>query len=434
MGAWDVSVTANDTARDLIDEYTCVFYKYSDDMAGGIKVLEEYFHNSYDDDDEEEVCSFYYSLADFMWKKGILTEDIKSKVIGMLDSGYGLELWAESGEKVLNKRRQALEKFREKITSPMGAVKKIKPNFNLTDIFTDGDLIAVQLHTKGKKFSGSIRDITQEEFEAADGKYVLMQRIKCSTKYGSRVVPEICDHRIIFRLFDGVYDGVPDITDISQLKNANMVGFGWMDELNAHGMCRTPLFMSLDGSKMTFFKRHNYQLIGNFPVEKKYIDGFYVQLFLFNMEDKNAESELLDAMDWELEIHEFSDRKLMDILIEYSGCYTKWFGRMTREEHEAIVAREKEQTKARLERAFAENAKFFLLRYGANAGFVSVCGKKIDNLYIEFVFHETGLGTKLLEYAKNIAGDGAYAVIPECSYKKELTHMCEKAGIIIKSE
>ena len=64
MGAWDVSITGNDTARDLIDEYTCVFYHYKDDIESGVKKLEEYFRSEYDADDEEEVCGFYYSLAE----------------------------------------------------------------------------------------------------------------------------------------------------------------------------------------------------------------------------------------------------------------------------------------------------------------------------------------------------------------------------------
>lgn len=430
MGAWDVGITSNDTARDLINEYTCVFYKYRDDIEGGVKVLEEYFHNSYDDDDEEEVCGFYYSLADLMWKKGILTEDIKQKVLDMLDSGYGLDLWAESGDKVLRDRRKALDKFRVKITSPMGPVKKIRPDYNLTDIFTDGDLIAVQLHTSGKQYARSLyKQFSQEEFEACDGKYVLMQKLRCHIGSCSAVVPEIADHYVYFRLFDGVYDTIPEISDISTLKNANI--YYRFDK-----PCLTSVFFSLDGSKMSFYKKHKYQLIGNFPVDEKYLKAPVVQLFLFDNKAlaRNAESELLQAMGWELEISETTDMEVITETIKHSTFYSQWIGSMTREEIEVQKAREQEYVLGQLERVKNEGGKFFLISCGGAAGIVSVTQNRIGDLYVRNYYHQIGLGTKLLEYAKKLAGDGAYIEIPECKYKQVLVHMCEKTGIIIKPE
>ena len=432
MGAWDVSITGNDTARDLIDEYTCVFYYYKDDTETALKKLDEYFFKEFGEDpDEEEVCGYYYSLADFMWKKGILTEGLKTKVLDMIDSGFGLELWAESGDKVLRDRKKALEKFREKITSPMGAVKRIKPDYNLTDIFTDGDLIAIQLQTSGKRFTDTpslYRQLTQEEFDAFDGKYVLMQKVKCVIGCCSSVVPEVADHYAYFRLFDGVYDDVPEITDISTLKDANIYRRGY-----AGGKaCLTSVLYTLEGSKMSFFKKHKYQLIGNFPVEEKYLEAPAVQLFFLNKSYTNAESELLGAMDWELEISETDDMALLTETVDYSTFYSQWIGRMTREEHEAQKAREQEYVLGQLERVKKEGGKFFLIKCGGPAGFISVSKNRIGNLYVRNYYHQIGLGTKLLEFAKEQAGEGAYAEIPECQYKNELMHMCEKAGIEIK--
>lgn len=427
MGAWDVSITGSDTARDLIDEYTCVFYHYKDDIQSGVKKLEEYFRSEYDADDEEEVCGFYYSLADFMWKKGILTEDVKQKALDMLDSGYGLDLWAESGDKILRDRKKALDKFREKITSPMGAVKKIKPNYNLTDIFTDGDLIAIQLQTSGKQYARSLyKQLTREEFEACDGKYVLMQKLKCRIGDGSAVVPEIADHKVYFRLFDGVYDTVPEITDISALKDANIYHL-------IGDPCLTSVFYSLDSSKMSFFKKHKYQLLGNFSVDEKYLEAPAVQLFLFDSKtvNKNAESELLSAMGWEFGISETDDMELITETIDHSTFYSQWLGSMTREEAEAQKAREREYVLAQLERVKTEGGKFFCIKCGGEAGIISVAKNRICDLYVRNYYHQIGLGTKLLEFAKEQAGEGAYAEIPECNYKQTIVHMCEKAGVKI---
>ena len=105
MGAWSVSITGNDTAHDLLSEYTAAFYKYETEEA--VKRIDNYVRtNMFDESDEEEWCNYFYSLADFMWKKGILTDEIKEKAIRMIESGFGLELWKEAGEKTFEKRKK----------------------------------------------------------------------------------------------------------------------------------------------------------------------------------------------------------------------------------------------------------------------------------------------------------------------------------------
>jgi hypothetical protein len=62
--------------------------------------IDEYVRREmFDESDQEEWCNYYYSLADFMWKKGILTDDVREKAIEMIDTEFGLELWAEAGAK-----------------------------------------------------------------------------------------------------------------------------------------------------------------------------------------------------------------------------------------------------------------------------------------------------------------------------------------------
>ena len=98
MGTWNTSVTGNDTAEDLYIEYTSAFYKF--DVEEALKRIDSYIRTEmFDESDEEEWCNYIYSLADFMWKKGILTDSIRNKAIEMIDSGFGLELWQEAGQK-----------------------------------------------------------------------------------------------------------------------------------------------------------------------------------------------------------------------------------------------------------------------------------------------------------------------------------------------
>ncbi len=83
MGAW--SVTGNDTAQDLRYEYKVAFYYY--DVPEALNKIDKFVREKIaDEGDAEEWCSYVYSLADFMWKKGILTEEIKTANKGYICS------------------------------------------------------------------------------------------------------------------------------------------------------------------------------------------------------------------------------------------------------------------------------------------------------------------------------------------------------------
>ena len=52
MGAWSTSVTGNDTAADLKDEYTCAFYRYPQEEA--LQKIEAYVRGMFDESDPGE--------------------------------------------------------------------------------------------------------------------------------------------------------------------------------------------------------------------------------------------------------------------------------------------------------------------------------------------------------------------------------------------
>lgn len=250
MGAWSTSITGNDTAKDLALEYAAAFYKY--DVEEALRRIDQYIREEMDEADEEEWCNYMYSLADFMWKKGILTESVQKKVVEMIDSGFGLELWAESGKKILDARKKNLEIFRSKILSPQPPKKKIKPNVYTEHIFENGDIVAVQLQTAAKPYTEQKkRPLSEEEFHSLDGKYVFMQLIDCKASWSSIIVPEVKDYWAYFRLFDGIYDEIPDQIDLSSLKDA-MIHQGSL--ISSVFYCECSMF---------YFKRRNYRVICN---------------------------------------------------------------------------------------------------------------------------------------------------------------------------
>ena len=61
-----------------------------------------------------------------MVQKNIKKIEKRFGYVGMIDEGFGLELWAED-EKTLKKREKALSDFRAKLLSPQGE-NRIKQN------------------------------------------------------------------------------------------------------------------------------------------------------------------------------------------------------------------------------------------------------------------------------------------------------------------
>ena len=281
MGTWNASITGNDTAQDLLDEYKAAFFYY--DVRTAVQKIDRYVRTMFDESDEEEWCAYMYSLAEFMWKKGLLTDDIRDRVIEMLDSDYGMAEWIAAGSSEEKKRRKVLGKFREMITSPQCSPKKIKLDLHMEDIFEDGEYVAFQLQTKGKKYVTSdetAKRLSEEEFLSYDGKYVVVQKIRSKISYVSSIVPEVCDRWAVLRLFEGVYDS-PDCIDISQLKETSFNG--------------CPSFST--ASTLFYFKKRNYKVIGKGPAPKddsdKTVTGLY---FGISHATYDPDSDLIDNL------------------------------------------------------------------------------------------------------------------------------------------
>ncbi len=422
MGTWSTSITGNDTAEDLRMEYTCAFFKYEPDY--GVKLLDEYVRREHiaDETDEEEWCNYVYSLADFMWKKGILTDEVKERALKMIDSGFGLDIWAESGEKTLKERKKALEKFREKITSSQPARKKIKPQAHMEDIFRNGELIAVKLFTSDKVYTvkaNGIRPFSQEEFKALDGKYILMQKIRCHSSWHSAILPEINDYYAIFRLLDGVYDEIPEVSDISDLKDAAFIG------------CPiSPLFLC--ESSMFYFKKRKYNIIGYFPEELKKFDGAASEDVFWNVnrEWTNPDSSLVAAMGKELVIEEYNGD--MEPFIYSANMACKFYStdyHISSEENKRLQEDDEKQIKEHIQLTRREGGRFFLIKFGAVAGFGSVTGSRIDDFFIFNKYRRNGFSDILLKHLMEIAGEDAHMDIPNRRIRKKLIALCERVGL-----
>lgn len=418
MGAWSTSITGNDTAQDLLSEYTAAFFRY--DVEEAVRRIDKYVRAQIcDESDAAEWCDYFYSLADFMWKKGVLTEEIRRRAIGMIDSGFGLDVWAESGPKTLASRQKALAAFREKLLSPMPPEKKIKPNVYTERIFEDGDVIAIQLQTAGKPYTAADKKpMTEEEFRAMDGKYVLVQLIRCRASWSSRIVPEVKDYWAYFRLFDGVYDEVPADIDVATLSLAKL----------QYGQQTTSVFFC--GSSMFHFKKRNYRLLGNRRelVENLHIDVSAPISLGTNLPHINGDSELLAGMGMDLRIGPFTGTtEELAAICRSANRSARYRYLLTPAQNEEVFSREEEQIAANIASALAGGAQLLSVTFGREAGVVTVTENCVSNLYIACRYQRKGFGTMLLEHAFSLAQPGAYIDVP----KKHamLLHICKKIGL-----
>ena len=419
MGTWNTSITGNDTAKDLYIEYTAAFYKF--DVEEALKRIDNYIRSEmFDESDEEEWCNYIYSLADFMWKKGILTDSVRNKAIEMIDSGFGLALWQEAGQKTLDSRKKKLAEFKEKLLSPQLPKKKIKPNVQTERIFDDGDIIAVQLQTSGKPYTEQeTKPISEKDFHAFDGKYVLMQLVECYASWTSSIVPEVKDYWACFRLFDGVYDTVPEDVDLISLRDA----------LIHQGQKISSIFTC--ESNMFYFKRRGYKVICNRKDLLSGLDtGSNNSIFWgINKPWSNPDSQIVAAMGNQIICKEFSGTtEQVEHICRYANRYDRFDYSLSREENEARYITEENIIVERINKVISSGGKLYSISFGREIGIVTVHNGHIDNLYIEGQYQRNGFGSRLLEYVLSISEKEAYMDVPVSS--KELLHICDKLGLV----
>lgn len=419
MGTWNTSIAGNDTARDLYIEYSIAFYKF--DVEEALKRIDNYIRTEmFNESDEEEWCNYIYSLANFMWKKGILTDYIKNKAIEMIDNGFGLALWEEAGEKTLDSRKKKLAEFKEKLLSPQPTKKKIKPNVHMERIFDDGDIIAVQLQTSGKPYTEKeSKPISEEDFHALDGKYVLMQLVECYASWTSSIVPEVKDYWACFRLFDGIYDAIPNDVNLLSLKDA-LIHQG--KKISSVFDCESNIF---------YFKRRNYKVLCN---RKDLLSGLNTNsnnsiFWGINKPWSNPDSQIVASMGNQIICKEFSNStEQVEHICRYANRYGRFDYNLSQEENEERYIAEENIIAERINKVISDGGKLYSIYFGREIGIITVHNGHIDNLYIEGQYQRNGFGTRLLEYALSISGIEAYIDVPVSN--KELFHICDKLGLV----
>lgn len=228
MGAWSTSINGNDLAMDMYKEYSVAFSRH--EPADAVALLDAYIKNDmpvFDENDGDWV-DYRYSLANFMWKKGVLYDAIRDEVISMIDRGVGLDLYDDAN--ILRQREKVLAAFREKLLSPQRERKPIRVSgVQPKRLFEPGDVIAMQLNTAGVDFEAHSRQtkyaFTEEDFRAMDGMWFAWRKVGDNVSWRSKVDPDICDVWPIFQMYRGCFPACPTV---EELQNVPFIHF-WGD-------------------------------------------------------------------------------------------------------------------------------------------------------------------------------------------------------------
>ena len=416
MGSWSAGVWGNDTAEDLKSEYQCAFYRYDPEEA--VRRLDEYVRTSVgDESDTIEWCNYIYSLADFMWKKGILTEAVKTAAVSMIDSGFGLDEWEKSGKSVLAKRRKALEKLRAQLLSPLPERKPIRPKIPKSEeLFTDGDYIAVRLMTKDKPF------------HRLDGKYIIMQKVCTGTKRLSELVPEFVERDALFRLFDDVYDTFPSGIDTASLRPAKMI-----TSYVSKDICITSLFLS--ESRMTFFRKRKAQIIGHGEPPEYFVRENYryppcADISLAPSDDySNPDAELLSHMGRKREVRkEDPGKEMLSLIATKAERFSGFDPRFSMSKYHDLREKAEAEIQARIRKTLNSGAEIYTVRFGKLCGFAAVRDDVVENVCILPQFQRLGLAKYLLRELRGQIPE-LRVMIPDVRKKDAVRHICETLDI-----
>lgn len=133
----------SDLAHDIYGEFMDLYD--SDVDIAAIKNKIEVWRKEDLDFVEFEIFITAYALA--LWETGNLNDDLLSEVRQIINKEAGIKMWLEeSGESDSKKRRNVLEKFLRKISTPKINPRKRKKFKKVTDfLFAIDDLIVFQI-------------------------------------------------------------------------------------------------------------------------------------------------------------------------------------------------------------------------------------------------------------------------------------------------
>lgn len=143
MGSWGTALYSNDTSSDVRDMCNEV-YPLVGIEKGTKLILREYADIVNSDIIDNDYADFWLALADWQWKHGILTDEIKSKAISLIEAHTGIDEWESSD---IKKRLAVMDKLLNQLKKPQPEIKIPKPKI-VKPKHKPGDIIIVRTGLK----------------------------------------------------------------------------------------------------------------------------------------------------------------------------------------------------------------------------------------------------------------------------------------------
>ena len=113
MGTWGVGIFQDDFAGDVRAAFEDEIAAGANSSTAAKRVLLS-FADSLDDTDEEPVL--YLALASLQLNLGVVNQEIRKRVLEIIDNGEGLDGWEEADPQNLIKRKEVLNGLRARLS------------------------------------------------------------------------------------------------------------------------------------------------------------------------------------------------------------------------------------------------------------------------------------------------------------------------------
>jgi hypothetical protein len=142
VGTWGFGVEQDDFVRDVIGEFDDVL-KRGGSIDSASDIVLKRFADAVGDSDDGPLL--WLALAQAQWTYGEASPAVLSRVTSDLDSGAGLDRWADESPAVLDKRLQRLHSFVDKVQRPNPKPRRFPKLIVRKPIFRAGDCLAIDL-------------------------------------------------------------------------------------------------------------------------------------------------------------------------------------------------------------------------------------------------------------------------------------------------
>lgn len=189
MGAWGVALYSDDYAMDVRADYRdALKFGKTDEEA-----LQEVIRKDAPPAGSEDEYVFWYALADTMWNYGRLTPEVREKALHYLETVQEDDRW--DSEKTWERRKQVLNKLKEKLLSEQPPRKRVSPYPVYRCPWNLGDVFAYQLHT------------AESEKYGVKGNFIAFRKVMEAYDWPHNIVP-------VIQIYQWMGDHIPTLDEI----------------------------------------------------------------------------------------------------------------------------------------------------------------------------------------------------------------------------